>query len=420
MKVLLGGKMRLIQHHRGRRRARMVPVLAAAAALAAPIVSDAGTDNYIGPNGGNWNDPTNWSTGSIPAGGDTANIIQASTGTFSFSFDGNYSTNSALTVLKLDSGTGASLVLNQSTPGDNLTAVIEDLGYSGVAIFNQTAATNTVTDTLYLGGASGQGTYLLGNGATLISQSVYVGSAAQGTFVQSGGNVQSSEILAVGYFSGGNGIYQFSGGSISGNYLILGELGANGPLPGSVGSFVQTGGSASFATLYAGANTGGSSGLYQLSAGSLTVSGTEYIGQATGSFGASAGRGYIYLWQASTLDQQSWPPQYRFTWQFHHDVMRPAISVLGVQPSMKHVSFAGVTYNWGKGMETDWSYYHHDLFIPAWLMLVLTAILPTLWLLRRRRQPNPAGLCPACGYDLRATPERCPECGRASSEGTAG
>jgi hypothetical protein len=51
--------------------------------------------------------------------------------------------------------------------------------------------------------------------------------------------------------------------------------------------------------------------------------------------------------------------------------------------------------------------------VPHWLLALILAILPARWLLLlwRRRHNSPKHACPTCGYDLRATPERCPECG---------
>jgi hypothetical protein len=51
---------------------------------------------------------------------------------------------------------------------------------------------------------------------------------------------------------------------------------------------------------------------------------------------------------------------------------------------------------------------------PGWMLLVSggsAALCWRLWLKRRRRERGASQLCRNCGYDLRATPERCPECG---------
>jgi hypothetical protein len=53
--------------------------------------------------------------------------------------------------------------------------------------------------------------------------------------------------------------------------------------------------------------------------------------------------------------------------------------------------------------------------VPMWAVAMVTAATPALWLRRRLGAVRPAGRCALCGYDLRATPNRCPECGSPAS-----
>jgi hypothetical protein len=57
-----------------------------------------------------------------------------------------------------------------------------------------------------------------------------------------------------------------------------------------------------------------------------------------------------------------------------------------------------------------------DVRLPYWLLVAAFCVMPAIWIVitcRRRRERTriAQGLCPTCGYDLRATPGRCPECG---------
>lgn len=63
-----------------------------------------------------------------------------------------------------------------------------------------------------------------------------------------------------------------------------------------------------------------------------------------------------------------------------------------------------------------------SLVVPWWVLFLVTGILPAAWTRRRWRDSRMASRrrqnrCVICGYDLRASRDRCPECGTPAAEG---
>jgi hypothetical protein len=114
-----------------------------------------------------------------------------------------------------------------------------------------------------------------------------------------------------------------------------------------------------------------------------------------------------------------WGPVRGKNWQWRSDT--PAVgSTWDSDVSRRVVRFRFLRFAWAAHDPPAEAYRLRMLIVPYWSLTLLTAILPAIWFRaawrrRVRRRRDAGGLCPACGYDLRATPGRCPECGAAAS-----
>jgi hypothetical protein len=82
---------------------------------------------------------------------------------------------------------------------------------------------------------------------------------------------------------------------------------------------------------------------------------------------------------------------------------------------LNELRLAGLEYVSGETLFPAANVSFQSMTFPLPMVVALTLIMPAIWIreLKTRRRKCRRQICPTCGYDIRATPNRCPECGSA-------
>ncbi len=127
-----------------------------------------------------------------------------------------------------------------------------------------------------------------------------------------------------------------------------------------------------------------------------------------GEVGLITCRGRIELFRQNDKDVATWTSSFHYaTWPAFGDTKPQTWECVWLDA-------AGFVFCTGNPVTCQYDRYFR-VSVPYWFIALAFLVIPTIWWFsyrrRRRIRTLPKNRCVRCGYDIRASRERCPECG---------